>query len=111
MKGEGQGRQTTRELGRDYTPSPASRQSKGSVSVIVANREPLCNVCRPPSQTRKPTLDRVAARLLPWRASSVKLKTEHGNRLMGELERANCGSARYSRARLHTDTNRANWQS
>lgn len=31
--------------GRDYTQGPASQRSKGSVSVIVANREPLCNGC------------------------------------------------------------------
>lgn len=30
---------------RDYTPGPASQRSKGSVSVIVANREPLYNGC------------------------------------------------------------------
>lgn len=32
--------------GRDYTRGPASQRSKGSVSVIVANREPLYNGCR-----------------------------------------------------------------
>jgi hypothetical protein len=53
------------------------------------------------------------ARLLSRRASSVKLKTEHGNRVMGELERANCGFARVLRAcaRVRTDASRANWQS
>lgn len=31
--------------GRDYTRGPASQRSKRSVSVIVANREPLYNGC------------------------------------------------------------------
>jgi len=31
--------------GRDYTRGPALQRSKGSVSVIVANREPLYNGC------------------------------------------------------------------
>jgi len=48
-EGRETGKADSRELGRDYTPSPASRQSKGSVSVIVANREPLCNGCRSPT--------------------------------------------------------------